>query len=90
MSRDLDVALEAAAAGAAELSRHYRSSGVRDTAESKGERRNLVTAADRAAENLVLEVLARECPDDGVVVEETQGRERFAGGQRSVLQNSAL
>jgi myo-inositol-1(or 4)-monophosphatase len=68
---ELTVALAAAAAGADELQRRYRPGGVRDTAESKGERRNLVTEADRASERAVLGVLSALCPDDTVMAEES-------------------
>jgi myo-inositol-1(or 4)-monophosphatase len=68
---ELTVALAAAAAGAAELQRRYRPGGVRDTAASKGQRRNLVTDADRASEAAVLAVLAALRPDDVVMAEES-------------------
>ncbi len=68
---ELAVALAAAAAGAAELERRYRPGGVRETATSKGERRNLVTDADRASEAEVLRVLAELRPDDVVMAEES-------------------
>lgn len=73
---DLDVALRAAALGAAELASRYRPSGVRETARSKGERRNLVTDADRAAEDAVLSFLAAERPGEPVVAEETASAAR--------------
>lgn len=72
MSRtDLEVALAAARRGAAVLDEHYRFAGVRAEAESKTERRNLVTSADRAAEDAVLSVLRAERPDDTIVAEES-------------------
>lgn len=67
---ELLAALEAADAGARELTARYRTSGVRDTAESKGRSRNLVTAADRAAEAAVLAVLRERFPGDAIVAEE--------------------
>jgi myo-inositol-1(or 4)-monophosphatase len=67
---ELLTALEAAAAGARELSARYRPAGVRASAESKGRSRNLVTAADRAAEEAVLAVLRDRFPDDAIVAEE--------------------
>jgi myo-inositol-1(or 4)-monophosphatase len=69
---DLAVARLAAAAGARELARHYRPSGVRDTAVSKRERRNLVTDADLGAEAAVLEVLTQLRPHDVLVAEESR------------------
>jgi myo-inositol-1(or 4)-monophosphatase len=71
MSRDLEVACEAARAGAAELSKRFVSSGPRIAAETKSTRRDLVTAADRAAEAAVLGVLRRAFPDDVIVAEES-------------------
>lgn len=71
MSRDLDVALEAARAGGEELLRRYRVSGIRDNATTKSTRRDLVTDADRAAERAVLEVLGRAFPGDAVLAEES-------------------
>ncbi len=71
LGRELEAALAAAAAGAAELDARYRPGGVRDTASSKGQRRNLVTDADRAAEAAVLRVLAERFPDDAVMAEES-------------------
>ncbi len=70
---DLMVALAAASAAADELTARYRPSGVRDTAESKGQRRNLVTDADRAAEDAALAVLRALRPDDPVMAEESAG-----------------
>jgi len=58
-----------------ELLRH-RSKGV--VSESKGQRRELVTAADRAAEHIVVGGLQEAFPDHGVLAEEgvltTQGK----------------
>jgi len=71
MSDDLAVALAAAEAAAAVLTGRYRSAGIRESADSKTERRNLVTAADRRAEEAVLAVLAKLRPDDPVLAEET-------------------
>ena len=68
---ELTVAPAAAAAGARELERRYRPGGVRDTATVKGERRNLVTDADRASEEAVLRVLRELRPDDVVMAEES-------------------
>jgi myo-inositol-1(or 4)-monophosphatase len=67
---ELRTALEAAAAGATELRAHYRPAGIRESAESKGRSRNLVTAADRAAEAAVLGVIRARFPDDAIVAEE--------------------
>lgn len=68
---DLAVAREAAAAGARELVSRYRVSGVRGNATTKTTRRDLVTDADRAAEEAVLRVLRAARPGDAIVAEET-------------------
>lgn len=81
MSRDLDVALDAAAAGARELAARYRTSGIREEAESKGLPRDLVTDADRASEAAVLDLLRRACPGDAIVAEESAAR--AAAGRRT-------
>ncbi len=81
MSRDLDVALAAAALGAAELTSRYRSEGIREEAKSKGLRRDLVTDADRAAEAAILAHIRRACPDDAIVAEESAAR--AATGRRT-------
>jgi myo-inositol-1(or 4)-monophosphatase len=74
MSTDLDVALAAAAAGAKELVARYRTSGIRESATSKGLRRDLVTDADKASEAAILDVLRCERPDDALVAEETAAK----------------
>lgn len=71
---DLAVARLAAAAGARELSARYCPSGVRDTAVSKRERRNLVTDADLASEQAVLGVLSELRPADVLVAEESRAQ----------------
>jgi myo-inositol-1(or 4)-monophosphatase len=70
-ARDLGAAREAALAGGAELVARYRSEGVRDRAETKSTRRDLVTDADRAAEAAVLGRLRAEFPGDAIVSEES-------------------
>lgn len=76
---DLLVALAAATAGATELMQWYRTAGVRDAAESKGERRNLVTGADRASEEAILACLNSARPGDTVVAEESVLEEATRG-----------
>ena len=71
MTDDLAVALEAAAAGARELYARYRVAGVREQATTKTTRRDLVTDADRAAEDAVLRVLRAARPQDAIVAEES-------------------
>lgn len=71
---DLDVARAAAAAGAAELLARYRASGIRSNATTKTTRRDLVTDADRAAEDAVLAVLRARRPADAVVAEESAAK----------------
>lgn len=81
MTRDLDVARDAARAGAAELARRFRPSGARIASTTKSTRRDLVTEADRAAEDAVLAVLRAACPHDAIVAEETAAR--AAPGRRT-------
>lgn len=73
--RFLERAEQLAVAAGAELLRH-RSSAV--AFESKGQRRELVTAADRAAEHIVVGGLQDSFPEHGVLAEEgvltTQGK----------------
>lgn len=78
---DLDVARAAAAAGAAELLARYRASGIRSNATTKTTRRDLVTDADRAAEDAVLAVLRARRPADAVVAEESAAK--AAQGRRT-------
>ena len=78
---DLDLALAAAAAGAAELLKRYRTEGIRDSATNKGLRRDLVTEADKASEAAILDLLRRERPGDAIIAEETAAR--AATGRRT-------
>jgi len=61
-----------------ELLRRYRVSGQAEV-RTKGRPRDLVTDADRAAEEIVLEALAREFPGDGAVAEESAPAPRREG-----------
>lgn len=67
LQRLLDVATEAASAGAAIV----RSFLGKIEAEEKGRSGDLVTAADRASEAAVLDVLLRHCPDLPILAEES-------------------
>jgi len=60
------------------LLRHYRVSGQAHV-ETKGRPRDLVTAADRESEALILDAIRREFPGDSVVAEETAPQERRKG-----------
>ena len=62
---------------AGELARDMLAQGLR--AERKTSVSDVVTAADHAAERLVLEILVRERPDDAVVGEEGAAREGSSG-----------
>ncbi|MEO0422457.1 MAG: inositol monophosphatase family protein [Pseudomonadota bacterium] len=70
-SRSLQVALEAAKAGADIAARHYRASIEVQTKDDGSP----VTEADIAAEHEIRDILSREFPDDGFLGEET-GRSR--------------
>ncbi len=67
------VARRAAAAGGAQLSRHF---GRLERIQEKGRRGDLVTNADVAAEAAVLALLEEETPEIGVLAEESGRRER--------------
>jgi len=69
------VARTAAEAGAEQLRRHF---GQLERIREKGRAGDLVTEADLAAEQAVLEVLERETPALGVLAEES-GRRQVAG-----------
>lgn len=81
LDADLQIARAAAAAGAAELLARYRASGIRSNATTKTTRRDLVTDADRAAEDAVLAVLRARRPADAVVAEESAAK--AAQGRRT-------
>jgi myo-inositol-1(or 4)-monophosphatase len=73
---DLDLALEAASAAAEAI--RSRAADVVDP-EFKGEV-NPVTAADRAAEDAIVDLIRRHRPDDGILTEE--GSDRDSTSQR--------
>ncbi|MBP0000041.1 MAG: inositol monophosphatase [Cyanobacteria bacterium SID2] len=64
----LDIATEAALEGGAVLKSYW---GKLDEIEEKGRPGDLVTAADKASEAKVLEVLQRHVPDHGILAEES-------------------
>lgn len=64
----LDIATEAALAAGAVLQQHF---GRLETIEEKGRVGDLVTNADRAAEEAVLKVLSRHVPDHPILAEES-------------------
>ncbi len=64
----LDVATEAALAAGAVLDDCY---GKLTQIQEKGQSGNLVTEADQWAEKVILEVLARHCPDHAILAEES-------------------
>lgn len=76
-SRELAVAQEAAAAGAAILRSGW---GQRPSFEYKSSNSDLVTDFDRRAESAVLEVLTGAFPDDGITAEES-GRQASGSGR---------
>ncbi len=73
LERALAVAREAAAAGVAELRESRRHSGARVAADEKAPR-DLVTAADRAAEERIVERIRAAFPDHAVLAEESGER----------------
>ncbi|TGG85340.1 MAG: inositol monophosphatase [Aphanocapsa feldmannii 288cV] len=73
----LAIAIEAAAAGAAELRRHY---GQLRQVREKGRAGDLLSEADLAAEAAVLQVLHGRCPELAVLAEESGGTAVEQGG----------
>jgi myo-inositol-1(or 4)-monophosphatase len=67
LQRYLDIATEAALAAGAELQQYW--GNLKDVQEKRPG--DLVTEADRAAENAVLAVLARQVPDHAILAEES-------------------
>lgn len=64
----LDIATEAALAAGAVLKAHW---GYLVGVEEKGRSGDLVTAADKAAEAVILEVLQRHLPEHAILAEES-------------------
>lgn len=64
----LDIATEAALAAGAVLQTYY---GNLETIEEKGRPGDLLTAADKAAEAVILEILHRHFPDHAILAEES-------------------
>ncbi|MFB2839794.1 inositol monophosphatase family protein [Floridanema evergladense] len=64
----LDIATEAALAAGAVLQSYY---GNLETIEEKGRPGDLLTAADKAAEAVILEILHRHFPDHAILAEES-------------------
>ncbi len=73
---DLTLAVTLARA-AGSLAADMRANGL--DVDSKGHSSEVVTAADRAAENLVVRALSEERPDDGLLGEEGAGRAARSG-----------
>lgn len=78
----LQVAIEAAQAGAEELRRRFRRNDLRVVEKA---RNDLVTEADRASEEAVLAVLRRQRPEDGVLAEESGWSGGAGAGQRWIV-----
>ncbi|MBO3739063.1 inositol monophosphatase family protein [Actinoplanes flavus] len=82
MADDLRLAQEAALAGAAEALRHFAAlAGLPREVKADG---SVVTAADRAVETRIREVLAGARPGDAVLGEE-HGETAGAGGRRWII-----
>jgi len=64
----LDIATEAALAAGAVLQHYF---GNLEEIEEKGRPGDLLTAADKASEATVLQILSRHCPDHQILAEET-------------------
>ncbi len=73
----LDLATYAARRAGELLLERFR--GAPQGVESKSTPTDLVSDADRGAEELLLDLIAKERPDDGVVTEESAGRDSTSG-----------
>jgi myo-inositol-1(or 4)-monophosphatase len=81
----LDVAREAARAGAAELLERYERAGGPVGLQTKSTATDPVSEADLAAERAIRTVLERRRPDDGILGEEGTGDVRGTTGLRWIV-----
>lgn len=83
MSRELDVAVEAARRGGRVLMEKRRVPGVDAAGIAVGEKgeRDYVTEADRGSEAAVIETIRKAFPGDAIVAEESAGADRDAGAR---------
>src|SRR5437660_2181896 len=74
--REIEVATELARAAGAILLKHYNSPFLVEQKINALDEMEEVTAADREANDLIVERLAAEFPDDGILAEESKDTER--------------
>src|SRR5437762_4079212 len=80
--KEIDVATELAREAGAILLRHYHSPFLVEQKVNALQEMEEVTAADREANDLIVQRLAREFPDDGILAEESKDTERRLGKNR--------
>ncbi|MHC4470716.1 MAG: inositol monophosphatase family protein, partial [Planctomycetota bacterium] len=72
----LEIAIDVARRAGDVLLEHHRPIGRREIVDRKGDEvRNLVTAADRASEELIVREIRSTFPDDSIAAEESGERE---------------
>src|SRR5437660_8985750 len=80
--REIEVATELARAAGAILLKHYNSPFLVEQKINALDEMEEVTVADREANDLIVERLAREFPNDGILAEESVDTERRLGKER--------
>ena len=82
---ELDAAIEAGAAGIEAMADYRGDHRVADGTESKENVNDLVTAADRASQDAILDVLGERFPDDTIVGEEGTGESVTESGREWIV-----
>ena len=82
LQREIDVVAELARAAGAVLLRHYHSPFLVEQKVNALQEMEEVTAADREANELIVQRLSQEFPDDGILAEESTDTERRLEKQR--------
>jgi 3'(2'), 5'-bisphosphate nucleotidase len=75
-SREIQIGIELARAAGAVLLRHYHSPFLVEQKVNALQEMEEVTAADREANDLIVDRLTAEFPDDGILAEESKDTER--------------
>jgi len=76
LNREIEVVNDLARAAGAVLLRHYESPFLVEQKTNALQEMEVVTAADREANELIVQRLSEEFPDDGILAEEAQDTER--------------
>src|SRR5438093_6641440 len=80
--KEIEVATELARTAGAVLLKHYHSPFLVEQKVNALQEMEEVTAADREANDLIVERLAAEFPDDGILAEESKDTERRLAKER--------